>query len=634
MYTGKYSNITENQLSSKEREKIPDKLFGLPDERKYPLNDEEHVRKAIQFFKYCPLNKKAVLALNINKRAKQLNMTFHIQKGSPFYNYADKSIVKESTNIITESVDIDLILPPTKFPKDHENIKIVLKNIQNFNVGNEDELVDLEKSVLIEKIPYLANIYKKGIKLKSHQINIVSIVNEIMKEKYDEFYNFFFYQNECIDDKNYKLKYKIMNDLAFVLKDELLKETDNTDKYLGYIKKWALFYPCNTYYMQRCLEEIDFQAFIILNTQTMENLNYDLIKKKQQKIENAITYVKESTKTENIENKPLDPIEINMLNKDISYNSTEDYLATVNNELKNQINIILMTNNNGWNYDLNFSFDNKPFYLKEVPRENRDIFDIIDYLTGSIRPNNLSFYKSDLTTQLDNVDLMKVSKIKNIKNIYMSKDINSDTIYFGLNTDYLCLICKSLCDPYIYLIKLFDKESLKVESNLVSHTYGCLTNLPIQKVIFNSKENNECLTEGINVDKDGNIKFIFSPKKTFMDEYSENHKLLIENFKNKNYDGMKTNLAFLFTLINSIERQWSSGKIDKKKNHEWYEKATKARMFSINDFKTYLKEVQKNEPTFDFSKYYYDGGFDKYIIDVPHETILGIKKILKTIILA
>lgn len=56
--------LTENSLSSKERNKMSQDIFGLPKQRKYPLNDRKHIIKAVQFFKYCPEEDKKELAIN------------------------------------------------------------------------------------------------------------------------------------------------------------------------------------------------------------------------------------------------------------------------------------------------------------------------------------------------------------------------------------------------------------------------------------------------------------------------------------------------------------------------------------------------------------------------------------------
>ena len=62
----------EKALNAKERKELDESDFGLPEQRKYPLIDGEHVKKAIQFFKYCPEKDRKILASNIYKAAKNM----------------------------------------------------------------------------------------------------------------------------------------------------------------------------------------------------------------------------------------------------------------------------------------------------------------------------------------------------------------------------------------------------------------------------------------------------------------------------------------------------------------------------------------------------------------------------------
>ena len=110
-----------------------------------------------------------------------------------------------------------------------------------------------------------------------------------------------------------------------------------------------------------------------------------------------------------------------------------------------------------------------------------------------------------------------------------------------------------------------------------------------------------------------------------MDEYAEAHRILVENYKNKNYEALKQNIAFMFLLISVIERDPKYKTRDKE--------IVKARAFAINDFKTYLSYIQKEQPDFNFEKYYKESEFDKYIINIPKETIIGIKSLLKSILM-
>ena len=66
--------ILEKQLTAKERDNMDTSAFGIPELRKYPLNDKEHVIKAKQFFKDCPDKYKSQLRTNINKAAKKFGV--------------------------------------------------------------------------------------------------------------------------------------------------------------------------------------------------------------------------------------------------------------------------------------------------------------------------------------------------------------------------------------------------------------------------------------------------------------------------------------------------------------------------------------------------------------------------------
>jgi len=77
-----------SELTTKQKDSFDDSVFGVPELRKFPLNDREHVLKAIQFFHHCPLTYKKELANNINKKAKEYNIS--ISKSSNIYEYLNE----------------------------------------------------------------------------------------------------------------------------------------------------------------------------------------------------------------------------------------------------------------------------------------------------------------------------------------------------------------------------------------------------------------------------------------------------------------------------------------------------------------------------------------------------------------
>ena len=67
--------LMEAELSTKERNKLDDSQFGLPEDRKYPLTDAAHVKSAISYFHKCPEGKKKRLAARIRRAAKKFDVT-------------------------------------------------------------------------------------------------------------------------------------------------------------------------------------------------------------------------------------------------------------------------------------------------------------------------------------------------------------------------------------------------------------------------------------------------------------------------------------------------------------------------------------------------------------------------------
>lgn len=78
----------EADLTQAEKDKLPASAFGLPKERKWPLNDENHVRQAIRYFGRCPQEQQRELAKNILKAKRKFGMTdMKVGKNNPYRKY-------------------------------------------------------------------------------------------------------------------------------------------------------------------------------------------------------------------------------------------------------------------------------------------------------------------------------------------------------------------------------------------------------------------------------------------------------------------------------------------------------------------------------------------------------------------
>lgn len=78
-----------DRISYKEREELPDSVYGLPERREYPMPDAAHVHAAEAYFRYCPEELKPKLARAILARAKE----YGVDVESPtVLDYANKSL--------------------------------------------------------------------------------------------------------------------------------------------------------------------------------------------------------------------------------------------------------------------------------------------------------------------------------------------------------------------------------------------------------------------------------------------------------------------------------------------------------------------------------------------------------------
>lgn len=80
--------VIMSELSTKERNELPASAFGLPEERKFPLIDENHVRSAEAYFHTCPPDKKKELAENIYRAVLRFGMP--VNPDDEWYSYIDK----------------------------------------------------------------------------------------------------------------------------------------------------------------------------------------------------------------------------------------------------------------------------------------------------------------------------------------------------------------------------------------------------------------------------------------------------------------------------------------------------------------------------------------------------------------
>lgn len=96
--------MDEGAMKAAKRNSLSDDQFGLPSQRKFPLNDRKHVRLALQMFKHCPEKDRPELARNIRRAADKFNMTIETEGTASKY-LTEASSVGEAINSIKFSLE-------------------------------------------------------------------------------------------------------------------------------------------------------------------------------------------------------------------------------------------------------------------------------------------------------------------------------------------------------------------------------------------------------------------------------------------------------------------------------------------------------------------------------------------------
>lgn len=135
-------SVNEAAMKAAERNSLPDSAFGLPKTRQYPLNDEQHVKSAIQMFSHCKESDRKELAGNIQKAMKKFKMDTKIGEDNPLHEYLSESALSEGT--VKSAID---------------NIKFSLESVSENKILSCSSLTKL--SSLESKLKKLKTKYTK-----------------------------------------------------------------------------------------------------------------------------------------------------------------------------------------------------------------------------------------------------------------------------------------------------------------------------------------------------------------------------------------------------------------------------------------------------------------------------------------
>lgn len=99
-------------------------FYGIPIEKKYPLDTEDDVRRAIADFNNCQRIKRKILADNINNRLRTFDMMVTLDRNNDFLNYIEKRFI----------MDV--------FDKNDERVKNASQTIEEYNEDVFNNIID------------------------------------------------------------------------------------------------------------------------------------------------------------------------------------------------------------------------------------------------------------------------------------------------------------------------------------------------------------------------------------------------------------------------------------------------------------------------------------------------------------
>lgn len=564
------------KLTSAQLKALPDEMFGLPKTRQYPIPDEVHVTKAIQFFSYCKDENKSELAKNINRRAKELHMKIKVQPSSAFYKYADRSVVKEGT-VVAE-----------------------------FHIGQLSPIVVTDQRAMIKKdiiektssIPKLEKLRRLWATKNKTLESKIELSNEVLQECLDENIQFDMYLNIAFEgimdlrymSESYHFKEIIFNDEVkmnyrgrthdndIIILDAITKNI-YTDK--GSIIN-ALMSIRNTSIQDAAVAYVMYNSF------------FSDVDKKY--IIEQLRLSKNPHSGLNIESPNLSISELRSKiheERKFGKNITDDDISKMESFLRR-----LSEREDGY-------WCSKIYSICTKAIKDDDYIDS-QYLYAEFALNKICSENENLGYFRIRYGVSEVLFVKDNDGIYTASGFekSQSSIY------------------HIILVKVFKVDDIEYNDNVLSYLLGAkVPNFKIQyKVITIDKSNVPSLeandfqdvVAGLQINKLGNISFILGNDRSWQEKYNLVKSSLEKNLKEENYVDYKNDLCFLFTLIAIIHRDYyktnntATGSYDMGDATTTFDKA-------IETFKSNIKAFSKIDPKFIFTKYYMDINYNNKI---------------------
>ena len=151
-YRDYFEPRSEESIHEVKRSDLPDSAFGIPEDRKFPLDTEQHVKSAIHLFGHAEESKKKSLAKRINSAAKKYDI--RIPETTQVYKYLNESV----NEIIPDGIE-NIIFDMGRVLIDANTLDALYDN-----ANIPDEYCEEIRDFINEKLFYCSDIeYKRKI---------------------------------------------------------------------------------------------------------------------------------------------------------------------------------------------------------------------------------------------------------------------------------------------------------------------------------------------------------------------------------------------------------------------------------------------------------------------------------------
>lgn len=256
-----------------------------------------------------------------------------------------------------------------------------------------------------------------------------------------------------------------------------------------------------------------------------------------------------------------------------------------------------------------YGFINIITYLFQIPRQKDLNMICSQFVDRMIKLGNIDFTKKS-SSLLSPADIDRAAR--NNKKIY--------TIYQGFAEKINPAVIQRKIDTVFHKGKILESATFCVYPQ---NEMGQMIYEHLLKPIDEIKD------IPIRIDTKGDVIVNRFKKIDYEGEFAKSHKLLVEYEKANNINGMKDELAHMWSLLIQIEEKLYGPKTLPSSQRS---SLFKARAKIIGDFKKYMQVVQRSDPHFDFGTYYEKSPYSNDTYRVSGSTINGLLKLVKTIL--